>query len=167
MDLWLVTDILYAEKFRVDATTSSSGSAGVSVPGALIGAPVPSVGSNVQTEGSAGTAKELTGGNIPFAIRAMRLRYKANGTLYRVDADGGKQAIIRKMPQPPVRDPVRDPSYNMGDLFSNEPVNQDDEPNAYVPFEIIVDNHPKPPGTVKGTCSPVAIGTTGVARVDY
>jgi hypothetical protein len=52
----------------------------------------------------------------------MRLRYKANGTLYRIDAAGGRtKAGIRLFSSnPKLVDPVSGPTYNMGDLFLNK-----------------------------------------------
>lgn len=59
----------------------------------------------------------------------MRLRCKANGTLYRIDADGGgTHPVVRAgSSNPNLVDPVSDPTYNMGDLFlNNVPVNPED-----------------------------------------
>jgi hypothetical protein len=146
LDLWLVTDILYAEKFTTEAKTSSLSGARVQAPGSLlsavVGVPTPSIGFNVQNGQSRDTETELTGGiYIPFGIRALRLRYKANGTLYRIDAGSGKtQPVVRAgSSNPKLVDPVSDPTYNMGDLFlNNVPVNPEDD--SCIPLDILTDN---------------------------
>lgn len=145
VDLWLITDILYAESFTVEANKSRSGSAGVEAPGplltAVVGVPISSVGLNVENVRSRDTETELTGANIPFAIRTMRLRYKANGELHRIEADGGKtQPTVRAgSSNPKLVDPVSDPNYNMGDLFlNNVPINQED--GSCIPLEIVVED---------------------------
>lgn len=75
--------------------------------------------------------RELTSSKyIPFGISAMRLRYKANGTLYRIDADGGgTHPVVRAgSSNPKLVHPVSDPTCNMGDLFlNNVPVNPEDD----------------------------------------
>jgi hypothetical protein len=78
---------------------------------------------------------------IPLGIRAMRLRYNANGTLHRIDADGGRtQPVVRAgSSNPKLVDPVSDPTYNMGDLFlNNVPVNPEDD--SCIPLDIVTDN---------------------------
>ena len=143
--MWIVTDIFYAEKLTFDANTSSSAKLGASVPGALIGAPVPKVGADVSKEGSAATVRELTGGNIPFAVRAMLMLYKSDGKLYRLETAGGQSAArIRKLPKPPITDPASHPKENMGDFFSDTPDVADPdvanpEADEFVPLDIIVD----------------------------
>jgi hypothetical protein len=81
--------------------------------------------------------RELTSSKyIPFGISAMRLPYKANGTLYRIDADGGgTHPVVRAgSSNPNLVDPVSDPTYNMGDLFlNNVPVN----PEHCIPLDIV------------------------------
>ena len=144
--MWIVTDIFYAEKFTVDANTSSSAKLGASVPGALIGAPVPEVGADVSNEGSAATVRELTGGNVPFAVRAMRLRYKSDGKLVRLDTAGRYSSMeaVGRAPMPPITDPASHPRENIGDLFSDPPDVADPdvanpEADEFVPLDIIVD----------------------------
>jgi len=146
LDLWLVTDILYAGNFITEAKTSGLSGAQVQAPGSLLSAvvrvPTPSIGFNVKNGQFRDTETELTGSiYIPLGIRAMRLRYKANGTLYRIDADGGRTRLTCRafLPNPKLVDPVSDPTYNMGDLFlNNVPVNPEDD--SCIPLDILTDN---------------------------
>jgi len=146
LDLWLITDILYAENFTMEAKPSSLSHARVQAPGSLlsavVGVPTPSIGFNIENGQSRDMETELTGGMyFPLGIRAMRLRYEANGTLYRIDADGGRtQPVVRAgSSNPKLLDPVADPTYNMGDLFlNNVPVNPEDD--SCIPLDILTDN---------------------------
>lgn len=144
VDLWLITDILYAESFIVGANEARSSGAGVEAPGSLltpvVGVPIPSVGLNVENVQSRDIERDLTGANIPFAIRTMRLCYKANGELHRIEAEGGKThpTVRAGSSNPKLGDPVSDPTYNMGDLFlNNVPINPVN--GSCNPLEIVVE----------------------------
>lgn len=147
LDLWLVTDILYADNITSADNLSRSDGARVQVPQSLVsaavGVPAPAAGLNLANERSAGTVRELSSGIIPMGFRAMRLRYKSNGELHRIDKSrGSKQPIVRagSTISDELVDPVQDPVFNMGDLFLNVPTVNSEEDSLVTPLDVVVDD---------------------------
>lgn len=143
LDLWVITDILCADQIMIRAIEERSRDAGLEagldlgVLNQIVGLPPPAA-VGIGHGDASGNYRVLEGKSIPFAIRTMHLCYDSNGELIHIGVDGGeKRIVVRGDDRPHLFNPVREPLYNMGDLFEDVPGNGGDD--SYTPLPIVME----------------------------
>lgn len=95
----------------------------------------------VSKESTSDMESALMSKETTFAIRTVRLRCsRATGEVVHIDTAGGLEVSVGKVRHSTdckfLADPLRDRTYNMGDLFLSE----DPGECSYVPLEISLDD---------------------------
>jgi hypothetical protein len=129
-DLWVVSQIFYCNKISINANWSRTVEGDVQVSGAGIGA-VPPVGAGLNVSQTKSGSWEVSAPRvdgkvrpIPFAFKAVHLRYDKNGKKLpgaHIEDGAGEHRLERRAGATSTLDPEDDPNYHMGGLFVQSP----------------------------------------------